>query len=77
MLPAGVDFRAATEAAERLRGDIENMQTIGELRIPLSVTIGVAAFPDDATAATDLVEIADRRLYAGKKAGRNRVVSTG
>ena len=53
------------------------MQTIGELRIPLSVTIGVAAFPDDATAATDLVEIADRRLYAGKKAGRNRVVSTG
>ena len=77
VLPAGVDFRAATEAAERLRGDIEKTQTIGELRIPLSVTIGVAAFPDDATAATDLVEIADRRLYAGKKAGRNRVVSTG
>ena len=40
----------------------------------ITVTMGIATFPDDAQAPEDLVEIADRRLYEGKKAGRNRVI---
>jgi len=42
----------------------------------VTVTIGVAAFPEDAANGVDLLRIADRRLYAGKAAGRNRVIES-
>jgi diguanylate cyclase (GGDEF)-like protein len=39
-----------------------------------STTIGVASAPQDATEASALILAADRRLYMGKKHGRNRIV---
>jgi diguanylate cyclase (GGDEF)-like protein len=44
---------------------------------PVTVTIGLASFPTEAATADELVQLADRRLYAGKAGGRNRVVSSG
>jgi diguanylate cyclase (GGDEF)-like protein len=41
----------------------------------VSVTIGLAACPDDGTQASALVGAADRRLYQGKKEGRDRFVA--
>jgi two-component system cell cycle response regulator len=38
---------------------------------PLSVTIGIASFPQNAGDSKELVEKADRAMYAGKKAGKN------
>ncbi len=43
----------------------------------LTATIGVAESPRDATQHEDLIRKADRRLYRGKHAGRDRVVSHG
>ena len=42
-------------------------ETIGML----SVTIGIASFPKDATASQDLVARADQAMYSGKSAGKN------
>lgn len=42
----------------------------------VTVSLGVAAFPDDAQAELELIRIADQRLYQAKRAGRNRVVSS-
>jgi diguanylate cyclase (GGDEF)-like protein len=41
----------------------------------ITISIGVAAFPDDATDPIQLVELADSALYRAKRSGRNRVCS--
>jgi two-component system cell cycle response regulator len=38
---------------------------------PLSVTIGIASFPQNANDSKELIEKADRAMYAGKKAGKD------
>jgi diguanylate cyclase (GGDEF)-like protein len=41
----------------------------------LTISIGIAMFPEDAANARDLVEMADRALYRAKEGGRNRVTA--
>jgi GGDEF domain-containing protein len=40
----------------------------------LTVTIGLAAYPFDSDNGLELVDVADRALYVGKRQGGNRVV---
>jgi diguanylate cyclase (GGDEF)-like protein len=62
----------AIAVAEKLRKTVEQWQFPG---VPRTVTIsaGVAAFPDHGTTRDDLVRAADTGLYAAKQAGRNHV----
>jgi diguanylate cyclase (GGDEF)-like protein len=66
---------AATIVAGRIREAVE-AEALGS-RDHLHVTIsgGVAAYPDEATSSEALHDIADARLYRAKEAGRNRVVA--
>lgn len=62
------------EVAERIRSGIEraNIPVVGHSgRITLS--IGIAAFPNDATDEIGLIEKADRALYQSKRRGRNQI----
>ena len=43
----------------------------------LSASIGIASLPEDGRHAVALLEVADRRLYAAKAAGRNRTIADG
>jgi diguanylate cyclase (GGDEF)-like protein/PAS domain S-box-containing protein len=64
----------ALERAERLRGAMAAaLIPYGELAIPVTASFGVAAFPDDGRTGDELIDAADRALYAAKAAGRNRV----
>jgi len=70
--------KAAIIAAEKLRKAIEDFKYEGGENQPegrLTVTIGVATWPDDAAFTSELIDIADKALYLGKKQGRNRVCS--
>lgn len=74
----GLSASAALDAAERLRAAIAD-HPWDELVPGLSVTvsIGVASsdrLPPGAMNAESLLSLADDRLYAAKRAGRNRVV---
>jgi diguanylate cyclase (GGDEF)-like protein len=40
----------------------------------VTVSIGVSGFPHEATIASQLIRVADYRLYQAKEAGRNQVV---
>ncbi len=65
----------AVGVAEKLRRVVEMWQFPG---VPRTVTIsaGVAAFPDHGVTRDELVRAADIALYAAKQAGRNRVCLT-
>lgn len=63
----------ALEIAERLRRRVESteVEVEGE-RVPLSMSFGVAAFPELAVRSGDeLLAVADAALYAAKRLGRN------
>jgi diguanylate cyclase (GGDEF)-like protein len=62
--------------AQRLRESIDAFPFVDQHVQPggsLTVSVGVAAFPDDAMVKDALISAADRALYAAKHAGRNRV----
>jgi diguanylate cyclase (GGDEF)-like protein len=40
----------------------------------VTISMGVATFPEDATTSDELIKAADNRLYRAKEGGRNRVV---
>jgi diguanylate cyclase (GGDEF)-like protein len=65
----------AANIGERLRARIaENAFDLGQDRpIPVTVSIGVAACPANATDSPTLVRAADEALYEAKQGGRNRV----
>lgn len=69
---------AALHVAEKIRSKVEAdcFRLPGNGTIPLTVSIGVALFPEDTGdyAWLWLVELADQAMYEAKKSGRNCVV---
>ncbi|MCC6949321.1 MAG: GGDEF domain-containing protein [Bradyrhizobiaceae bacterium] len=72
VLSEGLAHDAALAAAERVRRAVETLSA--EERIPVTISIGIATCPGEATSLSELFASADARLYAAKSAGRNRVV---
>lgn len=70
-----INSEGAYEAAERLRKDIEafTIPVSKEKAIQVTVSMGLAVFPDNADTDEKLVTAADKALYAAKHAGRNQV----
>ena len=58
--------------AERVRLRVEERFARG--RVPLTVSGGIAVFPEDAATPADLIVRADAGLYAAKAAGKNRIL---
>ncbi len=73
------ELTVSSIVAERVRIAIEAMvvEHAGR-RIPVTASLGVATAAECANAdAAELIGLADRRLYAAKHAGRNRIKATG
>jgi diguanylate cyclase (GGDEF)-like protein len=72
------ELAQATVLAERIVAELPRALATGwkgaEV-MPITVTIGVSECPREAADGPELIRIADRRLYAGKAAGRNRVAA--
>jgi diguanylate cyclase (GGDEF)-like protein len=69
----------AMVAGERIRKEIEQREfsvvrqgQSGQTH-RVTISVGVAAFPDDSSDPIELVEMADSALYRAKREGRNRV----
>lgn len=70
LLPS-CSLEVAADIAERLRLDVEKHEftTVGKL----TISLGVASWPQHANSTTAVLKIADEMLYAAKQGGRNQV----
>ena len=69
-----ISLEKAMEAAERIRADMERARFLihnKELKVTLS--IGVARFPDHSRDKDRILQMADEAMYSGKRSGRNAV----
>jgi len=73
------DMAKALQAAERLRENIEKQSRQYLKNIcdeGLTVSIGVATYPDNGLNRDDILGVADALMYRAKRDGKNRVYSS-
>ncbi len=70
-----IDKKVAASAAERIRQKIatREIELQTGLKIQVTVSFGVACFPEGGASPDDLLVVADERLYQAKRHGKNRV----
>ena len=61
--------------AERFRRRVESSVMAPDSLNPITVSVGLAAFPQDGRNSDEIVWAADEALYGSKRAGRNRVTA--
>jgi diguanylate cyclase (GGDEF)-like protein len=66
-------LQGAMKVATRIRAEVED--SAAKAGQPLTVSIGVTTFPDDASGRDELLDKADWAMYEAKRAGRNRVLA--
>ncbi len=65
----------AAARGEALRASMQS-RAFADRKLPdVTLSVGVATFPDDGADRVQLLAAADRALYAAKRIGRNRVVA--
>ena len=78
LLPS-TNLQGAIAAANRVLQAVREtrfMDTLGEPRFHITLSIGVAAYPDSTPNPVELLEKADEALETAKRSGRNRVVAS-
>jgi diguanylate cyclase (GGDEF)-like protein len=66
----GADRNAAHDVAERIRQAVADQSAATE-GPPVTISVGVACFPDDGVTKDALVGVADRAMYMAKPGGRS------
>lgn len=74
VLPKTSAAQAAALAA-RLLAQVESIPFEGDPPLTLSLSIGIATFPDEAETLDALLDVADRRRFGAKRAGRGRALT--
>ncbi len=76
VLLLGAKIEQATMVAERIRHAVnEHSFQDGEQQTRLTVSMGIACYPEHAHNAQELISQADKAMYDGKKCGKNQVRS--
>lgn len=73
------DYETAAMVADRIRNNVKKATaTIEQLQkeqVEITVSIGIACYPNCTNDITNLVDIADIRMYKGKEMGGDRVIA--
>ncbi|OXI66692.1 diguanylate cyclase [Burkholderia sp. AU28863] len=65
------DVRDVGRVARKLLDEVGRAIDIGDREIFVTPSIGISIYPDDGTAAEDLILLADQAMYGAKSRGRN------
>lgn len=78
LILAGSSSADGLQLGERLRRTIaENKFVFKDQALPVTISLGLATFPEDGDDRMALLRAADKALYRAKEAGRDRVVVAG
>jgi two-component system, cell cycle response regulator len=71
----GIDSGGGLKVAERIRRAIEDHRFLSRegARVRVTASIGLASFPEHARAKAEILDLADRAMYRGKRSNRNVV----
>jgi diguanylate cyclase (GGDEF)-like protein/PAS domain S-box-containing protein len=74
---AGASLDASRKRAELLREEIKqlNVRHGGQLLGAVTLSVGIAVFPDNGDSAEHLLKAADGALYRAKEQGRDRIIT--
>lgn len=76
LLLTNTDRKGALQLAERVRKEAKKLKfQTNDTEFSITLSMGVATFPDDARTKESLIENADEALYYAKEHGRNKVVA--
>ena len=75
----GASLEVTLERTEHLRQCVKQLHELrpSQFLHPITISIGLAIFPDNGASGSTLIQAADAALYRAKKEGRDRVVGVG
>ncbi|MCA1765369.1 MAG: sensor domain-containing diguanylate cyclase, partial [Desulfobulbaceae bacterium] len=69
------DLKGGLLMSERVRDKISRLNLFNDdKQVSLTISLGIAVFPENCADQSGLIESADQALYRAKRAGRNRTV---
>ncbi|WP_051241783.1 diguanylate cyclase domain-containing protein [Stappia stellulata] len=68
VVPGLILQRSSANLADRLRQSFDDPVRVGDHVISIQVSVGWATYPDDATSISDILALADKRMYRDKEA---------
>jgi diguanylate cyclase (GGDEF)-like protein/PAS domain S-box-containing protein len=74
LIMPGAPLEAALNRAEELNRSVKNLHTRNTSLKPITISAGVAIFPDHGGAGMEVIQAADAALYRAKAYGRDRVL---
>jgi len=70
--------KGALQLAERIRQDIADLTfSFDDESVSLTISLGIASFPEDGQDKSAIIELADKALYKAKSRGRNQTEANG
>ena len=79
LLLTEADLQVTTKRMDQIRQQIKRLQITfgGQLLPALSVSIGIAQFPEHGISTAELIAAADHAMYTAKQAGRDCIRTFG
>jgi len=64
-------IQQATIVAKKILEELDNPFNINDHKLQISASIGIVLYPNDATAISEIIKLADDAMYKAKEHGRN------